>query len=209
MSDILPELEPDEPDDEQGQATTELQVEDTPFTRVPWVSGSFSRRYALSQALSLHNEIEMFGEATDDELESQTEVFDLPGDPVIESNIAYWRYVAPTLATSPNVEWVGHHGYDDSKGYPSFHELKEIAATELPDSAVEEYASVTARIVEKIGKQHKKGNGRRVCCWGLAPRNYDPSGKFKRAYQRFAPLMPQIRPANDPTEPDWVWVKSD
>lgn len=211
MSDLLPDPKPtDEPDDELQEQPTELRVEDTPFTCVPWVSSKSIERKSLKQAVEIREEIKAFGEANDDELEGSVDPFTWTGtDNTVDRDIVYWRYVGPTVATCSDVEWVGHIGYDESEGYPSFYELKEIAANHLPKRAVDEYATATARLVTKIARLHREQNGRRVALRELGDPGYGPSSDWRRAYRKFAPLMPQIRPANSRNEPDWKWVKSD
>ncbi|THE65599.1 hypothetical protein D8Y22_06600 [Salinadaptatus halalkaliphilus] len=211
MSDLLPDSKPtDEPDDELQEEPTERRVEDTPFTCVPWITSKSTGRKTLEQALEVRDEIQMLGEAYDDELEDNVKPFSWSGtDHTVDRDIVYWRYVGPTVATCSDVEWVGHIGFDESEGYPSFHELKDIAAIHLPDRAVDEYATPTARIVTKIGRLHREQNGRRVALRELGKYGYGPSSDWRRAYRKFAPLMPQIRPANGRNEPDWKWVKSD
>lgn len=210
MSDILPDPpESSESDEQRKQNESEtLQIEDTPFATVPWTSHTSNNWRALEQALELYDEIQMFSEATDDELEASCTPFTWTwSDNRTDPDIVYWRYVAPTLATSPDVEWIGHHGYDDSEGYPSKKELKAIAEERLPERA-EKYVAPTAVIVRKIGKIHRNQNGRRVCRFDLSKwhrGHFEVQPTWQTAYEKFVPLMPQIRPANGENEPDWIW----
>ncbi|APX97567.1 hypothetical protein BB347_13645 [Natronorubrum daqingense] len=208
--DYLPET-PDETDESDSEPTSAngqetIDIDETPFTCVPWVTTTDTGNRSLEQAVRVHSHIEGMGEMHDDELERYVEPFTWThSSNQIDRERVYWQYVAPTVATSSSVEWVGHHGYDESEGFPGFHELKEIAANHLPDRAEGDYATV-ARVVEKIGYLHSQQNGRRISRWELTRRKTGVNKQWERVYDRYVPMMPQIRPANGRNEPDWKWA---
>lgn len=216
---LLPESTPTEADDESDTETTTaasndtqeyLTPEETPFTLI---RGTASRinHYILSDALDFHADIEHRGEAYNEDFQSACT---MPPTGDIgrphESEKRYWTAVAPSLATSSSVAWVGSMGVDlEADDGTNKARLREELEERFSDSFNSDVVGTATDMYVTI-RENQQQHGRRTSLqelkapkWSSPPRN---EAEKEQAYKR---LLPRVEAIEEPTrknEPDWLWV---
>jgi len=216
---LLPESTPSEADDESNTeadtaATSDTQeyltAEETPFTLI---RGTASRinHYILSDCQDFHADIEHRGEAYDDDF--QNACTKPPSGELgrpHESEKRYWTAVAPTLATSEAVEFVGAMGVDlEADDGKNKTQLREELVERFGDSFNSEVINTATDMYLTI-RENQQQHGRRTSLqelkapkWSSPPRN---AAEKEQAYKRLLPRLEAIEEPTRKAEPDWVWV---
>lgn len=206
---LLPN-EPDEAEHDDRTVDEYLTVEDTPFKRV--IRGVVTEidHYTLQDALGFHEDINHRGEAYDDDFK---QACTLPpsrklGNPH-ESEKRYYTTVAPTLATSERVEWVGSMGValDTDPGHNK-RQLRDEFADRFGDTFSDDVIGTAVKMYDQI-RENKREYGRRTSLqelkapkWSSGPRNVTEK---EQAFNRLLPRVDAIEPPSRKADPDWVW----
>jgi len=187
-----------------------ITAEETPFTLI---RGTASRinHYILKDATSFHADIEHRGEAYDGDFEGACTIppaGDL-GRPH-PSDKRYWTAVAPTLATSEQVEWIGSMGInldattDKTKIqlHESLHErFGDSFSSDVIDTATDAYITI---------RDNQQQHGRRVSLEELKAPYWASGVKYgtsmEQAYNRLLPRLDEIEEPSRKAEPDWLWL---
>lgn len=208
---LLPDKPQSEPDtDGYSDPDEYLQVADTPFKRV--IRGMVAKvdHYTLQDACDFHDDIKHRGEAYNDDFEKACTTppsGDL-GNPY-GSRKRYYTTVAPTLATSDTVEWVGSMGVDlDADPGDNKQTLREQTNAQFGEQFTDEVITTAVNLYVQIRENQREYNRRtslqelKAPKWSSGPKR----GTVKeQAYNRLLPRFEAINTPSRKAEPDWVW----
>jgi len=204
-----PQSEPDT-DDESTDTDEYLTAADTPFKRVIRSTVAKVNHYILQDAVDFHEDIEHRGNAYNDDFEQActTPPTNGIGNPY-DSEKRYWTAVAPTLATSESVEWVGAMGVDlDTDAGKSKTQLREYFTEQFGDAFSDDVIGTAVSLYITIRENQREYNRRtslqelKAPKWSSGPRN---ASVKEQAFNRLLPRLEAIKQPTRKDKPDWEW----